>query len=208
MPETRDKIVEAADQLIYQKGFEYMSFADVASAVGISRGNVTFHFQTRDQILEAVIDRRMDRTRSMLDQWEREGESAVERIKSFLNILIMNREKIMLYGCPVGTLCSELGKLEHFALPHANKVFGLFRDWLSRQFAQLGRAREADFLAMHLLAWSQGVAVLASAFHDAKFIRAEVRKLQGWLDSLAKNAEDNPTSRSGRRLRLAATRSR
>jgi AcrR family transcriptional regulator len=44
------RLIEAADRLIYQKGFEYMSFADVADAVKISRGNVTFHFQTRDDI--------------------------------------------------------------------------------------------------------------------------------------------------------------
>jgi len=198
MPTTRDKIIEAADQVIYQKGFEYMSFADIASAVGISRGNVTFHFQTRDQILEAVIDRRLDRTRWMLDQWERDGEGAVGRIKSFLNILITNRAKIMLYGCPVGTLCSELGKLEHSALPHANKVLGMFRDWLRLQFSLLGRATEADSLAMHVLAWSQGVATLASAFHDEKFIRAEVRQLQRWVESLAANAHNHRTSRPAR----------
>lgn len=211
MPTTRDKIVEAADQVIYQKGFEYMSYADLANAVGISRGNVTFHFQTRDQILEAVIDRRLDRTRRMLNQWERDGEGAADRIKSFINILIMNRGKILLYGCPVGTLCTELAKLEHSALPHANKVFGLFRDWLRRQFLRLGRAAEADALAMHVLAWSQGVATLASAFHDEQFVRAEVRQLHGWLESLTANPQGNPTARPARRankVRPAATQSR
>lgn len=201
MPTTRDKIVEAADRVIYQKGFEYMSFADVADAVGISRGNVTFHFQTRDEILEAVIDRRLDRTRWMLDQWESEGENAAERIKCFINILITNRAKILLYGCPVGTLCTELAKLEHSALPHANKVFGLFREWLRRQFSQFGCAAEADSLAMHVLAWSQGVATLASAFHDEQFIRAEVRHLHEWLESLAANAQRSPTARLTRQTK-------
>jgi AcrR family transcriptional regulator len=168
---TRDQIIEATDRLIYQKGFEYTSFADIADAVDISRGNVTFHFKTRDEILEAVIDLRLDRTRRLLDQWEADGECCEDRIKSFINILIMNRTKILLYGCPVGTLCTELAKLEHSALTHANKLFSLFRDWLSRQFALLGCKGEADALAMHLLAWSQGIATLANAFHDENFIR-------------------------------------
>jgi AcrR family transcriptional regulator len=193
---TPDQIIEAADRLIYQKGFEYMSFADVADAVKISRGNVTFHFQTRDDILEAVIDLRLERTRRMLEQWEADGESCEERIRSFINILIVNRAKILLYGCPVGTLCTELAKLEHSALPHANKVFGLFRDWLSRQFSLLGRKAEADALAMHLLAWSQGIATLASAFHDEKFIREEVRQLHDWLQSLAANCRGKQDARS------------
>ena len=182
---TQQQIVEAADRLLYEKGFEYTSFADIAESVGISRGNVTFHFATRDKVLEAVIDLRLERTGQMLEKWETDGETPEERIKSFINILITNRTKIMLYGCPVGTLCTELAKLEHAALPQANKVLGLFRGWLSRQFARLGFKAKADALALHVLAWSQGVATLASAFHDEKFIRQEVRQLEEWLESLA-----------------------
>ncbi len=188
---TRDRIVEVADRMVYEKGFEYMSIGDIADAVKVSRGNVTFHFKTRDDILNAVIDLRLDRTRRMLEQWEAGGESAAERIKSFINILIMNRTKIMLYGCPVGTLCTELAKLEHSALAHANKVFGLFRDWLRQQFSLLGCAANADALAMHLLAWSQGIATLANAFHNEKFIRAEVQQLHHWLRSLPPGAQRN-----------------
>lgn len=203
---TRDQIVEAADRLIYEKGFEYMAFADLAAAVGISRGNVTFHFQTRDEILAAVIELRLERTRSMLDQWETQGATAEGRIRCFINILITNRTKILLYGCPVGTLCSELAKLEHTALAHAGRVFSLFREWLGRQFAELGCGARADALAMQVLAWSQGVATLASAFRDEKFIRAEVRQLEGWLHSLATDAKRSGKSRSVGRTRPARTK--
>ena len=181
---TRERIVEAADRLLYEKGFEYMSFGDLSRAVGISRGNVTFHFATRDDILTAVIDRRLERTRQLLERWEAGGARPEQRIKSFINILVANRTRIMLYGCPVGTLCTELAKLEHPALPHANKVFGLFRDWLRGHFAQLGFKKQADPLALHVLAWSQGVATLASAFRDKSFVQREVRQLEDWLDGL------------------------
>src|SRR5262245_31259539 len=141
---TRDQIIEAADRLFYQKGYEHTSFSNLSDAVEISRGNVTFHFQTKDEILESVIELRLARTRRMLEQWEADGDRCEDRIRSFINILIMNRAKILLYGCPVGTLCTELAKLEHAALTHANKLFGLFRDWLSRQFLQLGCGAEAN----------------------------------------------------------------
>jgi len=188
---TRDQIIEAADRLFYQVGYDPTSFTDISQAVGIARGNVTFHFQTKDDILDAVLDLRLERTRRMLEQWESDGDTPDDRIKSFINILITNRTKIMLYGCPVGTLCTELAKLEHAALPYANKVFGLFRAWLSRQFSQLGFHAEADALALHVLAWSQGVATLANAFRDEKFIRREVRQLEAWLESVAASVRRN-----------------
>jgi TetR/AcrR family transcriptional regulator, transcriptional repressor for nem operon len=192
MRPTRDQIIEAADQLFYRRGYEHTSFADIAAAVRISRGNFYYHFRTKDEILDAVIDARLAATRSMLERWEIEGEGPADRIRSFIQILIANRADIKRYGCPVGTLCSELGKLGHPSQGEANKLFTLFRSWLRRQFVLLGREADADALAMHLLARSQGVATLASAFHDEKFIRQEVEQMLEWLNACAQRKEKGP----------------
>lgn len=180
-PSTRNLIIEKADALFYEGGFEATSFADIAAAVGISRGNFYHHFKTKDDILDAVIVRRMERTRAMLDGWQAEGEGPRERILSFIHMLIANRAKIMAFGCPVGTLCSELAKLDHAAQNRATEILGLFRDWLAGQFHALGADDRAQALALHLLAWSQGVAVMATAFRDEAFIRSEVAGIEHWL---------------------------
>jgi TetR/AcrR family transcriptional repressor of nem operon len=185
---TRDHIVEAADQLFYRQGYEHTSFSDIADAVQISRGNFYYHFRTKDEILDAVIEARLANTQKMLDQWEREGQSPADRIRSFINILIANRADIKRFGCPVGTLTTELVKLGHDSQDEANRLFTLFRTWLRRQFTLLGRKADADALAMHLLARSQGVATLAAAFHDEKFIRQEVRQMRAWLDAYLESA--------------------
>jgi len=177
----RDQIIEAADQLFYQQGFEHTSFAHIAEVVKISRGNFYYHFKTKDDILDAVINLRLANTQAMLSQWEVEWKTPADRILSFINILIMNRVKIKRFGCPVGTLTTELNKLEHPAQDDANELFTLFRTWLRHQFQQLGYEKEADDLSMHLLARSQGVAILASAFNDENFIKQEVNQLKNWL---------------------------
>jgi len=191
---TRDHIVESADRLFYQQGYEHTSFSDIADAVRISRGNFYYHFKTKDEILDAVIDARLASTRKMLEQWEINGNDPADRIRSFIHILIANRADIKRYGCPVGTLSTELAKMNHTSQAEANKLFTLFRTWLRRQFMLLGHEADADALAMHLLARSQGVATLASAFHDEKFIKQEVQKMCDWLkpytESAARNAAD------------------
>jgi TetR/AcrR family transcriptional regulator, transcriptional repressor for nem operon len=180
---TREQIVEAADRLFYRQGFEHTSFADIADAVRISRGNFYYHFKSKDEILDAVIAARLADTQVMLARWEIEGETPADRIRSFIHILIANRIDIKRFGCPLGTLTTELAKLSHPSQAEANKLFTLFRTWLRRQFCLLGRKADADTLAMHVLARSQGVATLAAAFHDEKFIRHEVRQMDAWLDS-------------------------
>jgi len=179
---TRNHIIEAADGLFYRHGYEHTSFSNIAEAVQISRGNFYHHFKTKDEILDAVIEARLAATREMLERWESEGKEPADRIRSFIHILITNKVDIKRYGCPVGSLCGELAKLDHGSRPEAVKLFTLFRSWLRKQFTLLGFGAQADVLAMHLLARSQGVASLANAFHDEAFIRNEVQQMCNWLD--------------------------
>ena len=192
---THDHIVEAADDLFYRRGYEHTSFSDIADVVQISRGNFYYHFKTKDEILDAVIEARLAGTQAMLERWEIEGKEPADRICSFINILIANRADIKRYGCPVGTLCTELAKLNHASQAEANKLFTLFRSWLRKQFTLIGREADADALAMHLLVRSQGVATLASAFHDEKFIKQEVEQMFEWLRSCTKTAARKHTRR-------------
>ncbi|KQV46496.1 MULTISPECIES: TetR/AcrR family transcriptional regulator [unclassified Duganella] len=185
---TRARIVETADRLFYEHGYGHTSFADIAAAVELSRGNFYYHFKTKDEILAAVIELRRQKTQAMLDAWAAETALPAARIGHFIDMMAMNAPAIRRNGCPVGTLCTELAKLEHPALPQANTLLTLFRDWLRSQFAQLGTkaAADADGLAMHLLARSQGIATLANAFDDGAFIQHEVSQLHQWLYLISK----------------------
>ncbi len=178
---TRDLIISKADELFYQQGFEFTSFAHIAEAVGISRGNFYHHFKSKDEILSAVIERRMESARKLLEGWQQQASTPEARIRLFIQILIMNQTKIQRYGCPVGSLCSELAKLEHGLHANALELFGLFRTWLVTQFVALGLVKKADEFAMHVLAASQGIAVIASNFQDVDFVQREVKGLETWL---------------------------
>lgn len=182
---TKDEIIESADRLFYKKGFEATSFADIASEVSISRGNFYHHFKSKDEILSAVIIYRLKKTEVMLETWYQKGKNPFDRIQSFIHILIVNLTKIKLYGCPVGTLTTELNKLEHASRDEANQIFSLFREWLKVQFVDLGFKNKADKFAMHVLARSQGIATLANAYKDEAFVNYEVKLLVDWVKNLA-----------------------
>ena len=184
---TRDQIVDAADRLFYTHGFDHTSFTAIADTVQISRGNFYYHFKSKDEILQAVIGARMEATHAMLARWEADSADPAERIRSFIRILVVNRVDIEQYGCPVGTLCTELAKLNHASREEANEVLGLFRTWLSAQFTALGCGATSDALALHLLARSQGAATVVNAFRDPALVESEVQQMCEWLDaSLAK----------------------
>src|SRR5689334_9204428 len=158
---TRAEIVAAADDLFYRQGYAQTSFADIAAVVEISRGNFYHHFKSKDEILDAVIAARIAHTERMLERWERAAKDPADCIRSFIQMLVANRSDLKRYGCPVGTLAAELAKLSHPSQPGANQLYTLFRAWLAKHFTRLGRETDADALALHIVARSQGVASLA-----------------------------------------------
>ncbi|WP_300019484.1 TetR/AcrR family transcriptional regulator [uncultured Roseobacter sp.] len=182
--ETRQSIVAAADDLFYENGFDHTSFAQVAEVVGISRGNFYYHFKTKDEILDAVIEKRLEDRRTMMSQWSSSQETPRQRVAQFIRILLTNEAKIKTYGCPIGTLFTELSKLDHPGEDSARRLFDLFRIWLKRQFELMGHTRDADDLGMHILARSQGVATLANAYPNEPFLKNEVQQMLAWLEAL------------------------
>ena len=180
----RQRIVASADQLFYQQGYENTSFSDIAEDVGISRGNFYYHFKTKDEILNAVIDTRVTDIEQMLSEWGKQYTDPRERIGLFIDILTTHQDNITGHGCPIGSLCTELAKLSHTLLQDANKMFSIQRDWLTVQLRELGMGNEARQLAMYLLARTQGIAAIANAFEDKTFLRQEVKHLKQWLGKL------------------------
>ena len=183
MVSTKEKIIDAADLLFYQNGFEATSFAEIAEVVDISRGNFYYHFKTKDEILDAVIQRRLNKTKLMLQDWETDAQTPSGRIKCFVRILLVNGEKIKQFGCPVGTLTTELAKLKHHSQDAANEIFSLFNDWLAHEFREMG-VEQSTQKAMHVLARSQGVATLYQALKDDDFVDNEVQQICAWVDQL------------------------
>ncbi len=59
---TKQHILEAALSLFNQKGYVHVSMRDIAQKVGISPGNLTYHFKSKDLLLtkiyEAIIESR------------------------------------------------------------------------------------------------------------------------------------------------------
>ena len=84
-------------------------------------------------------------------------------------------------GCPVGSLATELGKLDgqlHQAA--AGLLLGLL-GWLRQQFRRALPAASADECAEHLLSVLQGAAVLAQASRDPAIVRRQVAASRAWL---------------------------
>lgn len=84
--ERRNELMDAAERLFAEKGYEHTSASDIIRKVGVAQGTFYYYFDSRDDILNAVIDRYTDRyvdfARDIADD---EGMTALEKFQGIVD---------------------------------------------------------------------------------------------------------------------------
>src|ERR1700687_5835928 len=182
-PDKRARLIETATKLAYGRGFRETSLADIAEAAPVPVGPVYYLSKTKDELAEAVVERRVEDVRAARAEWDR-WSSPRGRLLAFVGSVQANREQLARGGCPVGGLCAELHK-EGGAL--AKKSAALFNEplrWLEAQFRAVGHEKDSRELAVHLFSAFQGMAAVALGTNDREVVVMEAKRLKDWIGTL------------------------
>ena len=182
-PDKRTRLIETATKLAYGRGFRETSLADIAEAARVPVGNVYYYFKTKEELAEAVVERRLAEFRAFREGMDRLS-SPKERLFAFVESIHRNRERLARGGCPLGGLCTELHK-EGGAL--AKKSAALFNEpmrWLEEQFRAIGHEKDSRELAIHLFSAFQGMAAVALGTNDREVVVMEAKRLKDWIGTL------------------------
>ncbi|MDH5445682.1 MAG: TetR/AcrR family transcriptional regulator [Gammaproteobacteria bacterium] len=180
---SRERIIEAANRLIYIKGFNQTSFADVANEIGITKGNLHYHFKSKDEVLDAIVEYRLQGIRMLLSDWDNEFPDAKDRLHRFVQMLVNEEQELIRYGCPMGSLNVELGKTQLTQRDRSREMFDMFTNWLDNTFKQLGN-KDHRKLSQHLLAMAQGAVLMSYVYSDADLLRNEITLIRKWIDDV------------------------
>ena len=77
----KNEILDAAERLFVIKGFDATSTNDILTEVGIARGTLYYHFKSKEDILNAMIERI---TEGLLERRARSSERRISRFCSAL----------------------------------------------------------------------------------------------------------------------------
>ena len=182
-PGKRERLVTAAVQLLHQQGIERTTLADIAKVADVPVGNVYYYFKTKDEIIAAVVEAHAQQIRTALALIGARHRSPKSRLKAFVREFAAQSEIVAQYGCPFGSLCSELDKRVRDAGFAQAELMRLPVDWAEEQFRSLGR-RDAHDLAFDLLAAYEGSALLANTMRDPSVLSRAARRLGRWIDTL------------------------
>jgi TetR/AcrR family transcriptional regulator, transcriptional repressor for nem operon len=182
-PGKRERLVTAAQDLVYRQGVARTTLAHIAEAADVPVGNVYYYFKTKDDIISAVVQTQTQQIGSTLAGLERRHRSPKARLKALIRFLAEHADSTAQYGCPHGTLSTEMAKQAERSHLIAAALMQVQLDWAEQQFQAMGR-RDAHDLAVELLVGYQGSAVLTNALGQPDLMTRQARRLEKWIDAL------------------------
>jgi TetR/AcrR family transcriptional regulator, regulator of autoinduction and epiphytic fitness len=91
--ESREKaILEATNRLLSDKGYEQMVMDDIAAEVGIAKGSLYRHFQSKEDLAAAVMLQLLKQTHAMLKTFA-DGRPEVKQLEALLDWILRARLK-------------------------------------------------------------------------------------------------------------------
>jgi len=106
---TAERILDIAERLVQRRGFNAFSYADVATAVGIRKASLHYHFATKADLGQALIARYRQTFLQALEGIEGETDDARERLRRYAELYqAVLRKKRM---CMCGMLATDAATL-------------------------------------------------------------------------------------------------
>src|ERR1700744_6714610 len=171
---TRDRIVQAAADLMYVKGVNATTLDDVIAASGVSKSQLYWHFPGKEDLIHAVIALRGQQV------LERENQR-LQRLHSYRGLIRWRNALVQAnslqngaYGCALGSMANELADRDEQAVVTLAELFGSWEELLAtglRRMQDKGTLKsgaDPGQLAIALMAALQGGYLLANTAHDTK----------------------------------------
>jgi TetR/AcrR family transcriptional regulator, transcriptional repressor for nem operon len=172
--EQRQRIVDAAADLVFERGVTEVSLDDIREATGVSKSQLYHYFNNKSDLLHAVIECQRERvlgnhrpTFESLQSWD-------DLIRWRDMIVAHQAARSCRNGCPLGSLANGLAELDDVA---RNQLSGAFSSWgriiaegLTRMVESHTLRADADpqELAVSVLASLQGGLLMAETARDTR----------------------------------------
>ena len=163
----REAFMDVAQQLVQTRGYEQMSVADVLEAVGASRGAFYHYFESKDALLDAVVDRMADQaTLTLQPVLDDPHLTAIQKLEALFGALAQFKaeRKELVLGILQVWVSDENAIVREKLRRHVSARLVPWLDRIVHQGIAEGvfTSRYPDFLPRVLAALVQGMSDLAS----------------------------------------------
>jgi TetR/AcrR family transcriptional repressor of nem operon len=184
--ETRDFVLNIAQEFVQTKGFNAFSFRDVAERVGIKTASIHYYFPTKAELCRALIARQRDQVQVALAEIDLEETDPKRKLTRYVSIF---RSTLELGNrmCLCGMLAADIATLDPLIVEDLRRSFEDHEAWLTQvldagmasgALSFSGSARDEARLLVSSL---EGAMLISRAFEDVARFEDSARGLLGRL---------------------------
>ena len=181
---TRERLIDSARYLFWERGFAGTSMADLLAHAGVNSGSFYHFFESKEALLRAVLDGYLHGLRPMVvDPAFAKTEEPVGRIFA---ILEGYRGRILQtecrYGCPLGRLALEIDPENR---PAHKLIAENFQGWIAavrecvtQMKNRLPRNTDPEALSTYVLTVMEGGVMLSRSYGSVEPFDRAVKQLR------------------------------
>jgi AcrR family transcriptional regulator len=189
---TKERIVSAAAELIYEHGVAGTSIEDVRAAAGVSGSQMTHYFQDKRSLVADVVDHQAKVVIELESSSELGALDSFEALRGWAAAAVQRQvDNHCEGGCRLGSLAGEVVETDLHARARLAIAFGRWERMLwegLQEMSDRGDLRcdaDPERLAMALLAALQGGMLLSRTQRDAAPLAAALDAMLAYVESFA-----------------------
>jgi TetR/AcrR family transcriptional repressor of nem operon len=193
---TRNKIMDAAQQMVLEVGLSGTSVDKVIDQAGITKGTFFYHFKTKQDLAAALIERYANEDEhhffATLEKAEQLSRDPLQQLLIFVGLFIEMTEQLEdpFPGCLYASYCYQSGAISSEVM---GKIAGMMRFWRERLSEKLDQVIAlyppkipiiTSQVADHLLTTFEGAFILAKVMQEAKLASQQLLQCRNYLELL------------------------
>lgn len=174
-PDRRTELLDLAQSMIQERGYNAFSFKDLATRVGIKTASVHYHFPSKGELGLQVMQRYLAQLELSLNAWaELPNETA--RLRSFVSSYRDTQVKGAI--CLCGSMASDIQTLDAPIRGPINRYLEHSEQWVAQcvlaglESGEFHSEKSPALLASSLVAGLQGALILSRARQNNSLLDA------------------------------------
>ncbi len=201
--DTRQRLIEAAAQLVHSRGYNAVGVKEVCEAADANKGSFYHFFDSKEALMGAVLSQHRDRLRAVREALPRDARG-IEQLPMMYDaaafgIVAQYEKSGHVQGCPIGSVGAEIATqsetIRQAVAEALDEMISAIKELVERAVEEgdLARGTDAKALAQRLLAYVQGAILIAKSKNDPGVMQ-ELRN--GYLQLLGFDANNPKRQRS------------
>jgi len=186
-PDTAARILDVAERLVQRRGFNAVSYADVAKELKVTTASLHYHFPGKAELGRALMERYAERFCAALEEIERTHAEAPGRLRAYstLYLRVLEQDRF----CLCGMLAAEYQTLPEDMRQAVIRFLDDNETWLTRVLDEGRREGSLRFtgsaadVARAVISSLEGAMLVARPYGDTSRFEATADQLVASLTS-------------------------